>query len=55
MVLGVDLLSDSEKLKIWYSVDFDEIRFRANFNYGVTIAQFDETDYYFATNNLGAV
>ena len=25
MVLGVDLLSDSEKLKIWYSVDFDEI------------------------------
>ena len=51
MVLGVDLLSDSEKLKIWYSVDFDELRFRANFNYGVTIATFGSTAY-FATNNL---
>ena len=51
MVLGVDLLSDSEKLKIWYSVDFDEVRFRANFNYGVAIATFGSTAY-FATNNL---
>jgi hypothetical protein len=51
MVLGVDLLSDSEKLKAWYSVDFDEVRFRANFNYGVTIATFGSTKY-FATNNL---
>jgi hypothetical protein len=51
MVLGVDLLSDSEKLKIWYSVDFDELRFRANFNYGVAIATFGSTAY-FATNNL---
>jgi hypothetical protein len=51
MVLGVDLMSDSEKLKIWYSVDFDELRFRANFNYGVTIATFGSTAY-FATNNL---
>jgi hypothetical protein len=51
MVLGVDLLSDSEKLKIWYSVDFDELRFRANFNFGVAIATFGSTAY-FATNNL---
>ena len=51
MVFGVDLMSDSEKLKIWYSVDFDELRFRANFNYGVTIATFGSTAY-FATNNL---
>jgi uncharacterized protein YvpB len=51
MVLGVDLMSDSEKLKIWYSVDFDELRFRANFNYGVAIATFGSTAY-FATNNL---
>jgi hypothetical protein len=51
MVLGVDLLSDSEKSKIWYSVDFDELRFRANFNYGVAIATFGSTAY-FATNNL---
>jgi hypothetical protein len=54
MVLGVDLLSDSERLKIWYSEDFDELRFRANFNYGVAIATFGSTAY-FATNNLGAV
>jgi hypothetical protein len=51
MVLGVDLLSDSEKLKIWYSLDFDELRFRANFNFGVAIATFGSTAY-FATNNL---
>lgn len=51
MVMGVDLMSDSEKLKIWYSVDFDELRFRANFNYGVAIATFGSTAY-FATNNL---
>jgi hypothetical protein len=51
MVLGVDLMSDSEKLKIWYSLDFDELRFRANFNYGVAIATFGSTAY-FATNNL---
>lgn len=51
MVLGVDLLSNSEKLKIWYSLDFDELRFRANFNFGVAIATFGSTAY-FATNNL---
>jgi hypothetical protein len=51
MVLAVDLLSDSEKLKIWYSLDFDELRFRANFNFGVAIATFGSTAY-FATNNL---
>lgn len=51
MVVGVDLLSDSEKLKIWYSLDFDELRFRANFNFGVAIATFGSTAY-FATNNL---
>ena len=51
MVVGFDLLSDHEKLTIWYSKDFDELRFRANFNYGVTIATFGSTAY-FATNNL---
>jgi hypothetical protein len=50
MVYGVDLLSD-ETLKAWYSVDFDEIRIRSNFNYGATIATFGSTKY-FATNNL---
>jgi len=51
LVMGVDLLSDSEKLKIWYSLDTDELRFRANFNFGVAIATFGSTAY-FATNNL---
>ena len=51
MVMGVDLLDDTQKLKSWYSVDFDEVRFRANFNFGVAIATFGSTAY-FATNNL---
>lgn len=51
MVVGFDLLDDSQKLVIWYSKDFDELRLRANYNYGVTIATFGSTAY-FATNNL---
>ncbi len=50
MVYGVDLLSD-ETLRAWYSLDFDEIRIRSNFNYGATIATFGTTKY-FATNGL---
>jgi len=50
-VVGFDLLSDSEKLVIWYSKDFDELRLRANYNYGAQIALFGST-VYFATNNL---
>lgn len=38
MILGVDLLSDSETLKMFYSVDFDEVRLRSNFKVGVQIA-----------------
>ena len=45
MVVGVDLLSD-ETLKAWYSVDFDEIRIRSNFNFGATIATFGSTKYF---------
>jgi hypothetical protein len=44
MVYGVDLLSD-ETLKAWYSVDFDEIRIRSNFNFGATVATFGSTKY----------
>ena len=44
MVVGVDLLSD-ETLKAWYSVDFDEIRVRSNFNFGATVATFGTTKY----------
>ena len=51
LVVGFDLLSDHEKLVIWYSKDFDELRLRANYNYGATIATFGSTAY-FATNNL---
>jgi len=54
MVVGFDLLSDHEKLVIWYSKDFDELRLRANYNYGAQVAKFGSTKY-FATNNLGAV
>jgi hypothetical protein len=50
-VVGFDLLSDHEKLVIWYSKDFDELRLRANYNYGAQIALFGSTAY-FATNNL---
>jgi len=47
MVLGTDLLSDSESFKIFYSVDFDEVRFRCNFKLGVQIAW----PQFFITNN----
>ena len=50
-VVGFDLLNDHEKLVVWYSKDFDELRLRANYNYGATIATFGSTAY-FATNNL---
>jgi hypothetical protein len=51
MVVGFDLMSDHEKLDLWYSKDFDQVRMRANYNYGATIATFGATAY-FATNGL---
>jgi hypothetical protein len=50
-IVGFDLLSDHEAMEIWYSKDFNEVRFRANYNYGAQIALFGSTKY-FATNNL---
>jgi hypothetical protein len=50
-ITGFDLLSDHESMEIWYSKDFNEVRFRANYNYGAQIALFGSTAY-FATNNL---
>lgn len=38
VVGGVDLLSDAETLKMFYSVDFDEVRLRCNFKIGVQLA-----------------
>ena len=52
MVVGFDLLSDHERLDIWWSRDNDEVRIRANYNYGAQIALFGATDFYFATNNI---
>ena len=49
-VIGFDLVSDHEQFDIWWSRDNDEIRFRANFNYGAAIPNFSTN--YFATNNL---
>lgn len=51
MVVGFDLLSDHERLDMWWSRDNDELRIRANYNYGAQIALFGSTKY-FATNNL---
>ena len=49
-VVGFDLLSDHESFDMWWSRDNDEIRFRANFNYGAAIPNFSTN--YFATNNI---
>jgi hypothetical protein len=38
MVVGVDLMSDSEQMRMFYSVDFDEVRLRVNYKLGVQIA-----------------
>lgn len=38
MVMGVDLMSDAEQLRIFYSVDNDEVRVRSNFKVGAQIA-----------------
>ena len=51
IIVGFGLMDDHEKLTIFYSMDFDVLKLRANYNYGVTIATFGSTAY-FATNNL---
>ena len=38
MFLGVDLESDEDQYKMWYSMDFDVVRLRSEFKYGVQIA-----------------
>jgi len=50
-IVGFDLLSDHEKLDIWWSRDNDEVRIRGNYNYGAQVAKFGSTAY-FATNGL---
>jgi len=50
-VVGFDALSDSERMDLWWSRDNDEIRIRANYNYGAAIVTFSGVNY-FATNNV---
>lgn len=38
MFVGVDLESDEDTFKMWYSEDFDVVRFKAEFKYGTQIA-----------------
>lgn len=51
MFVGFDLLSDHEKLDIWWSRDNDEVRIRGNYNYGAAILTFSGVNY-FAVNGL---
>ena len=50
-VVGFDLMSDHEKLDMWWSRDSDEIRIRGNYNYGAALVTFAGVNY-FATNNI---
>jgi hypothetical protein len=50
-VVGFDLMSDHEKLDMWWSRDNDEIRIRGNYNYGAALVRFSGVNY-FATNNI---
>jgi hypothetical protein len=47
LYFGTDLLSDSEEFQIFYSADFDEVRFRAKWKQGVQFA-FPDYVVYFA-------
>ena len=38
VAMGVDLVADETNLKLWYSEDNDDVRFRANWKLGVNVA-----------------
>lgn len=42
LFLGVDLENEEESFTFWYSQDFDVVRFKSEFKYGVQVAQFTE-------------
>jgi len=44
--VGTDLLSDAEDFRIFYSQDFDEVRFLAKWKIGVQVAFLDQVVYY---------
>jgi hypothetical protein len=45
---GVDLLSDEDDIKMWYSQDFQTVRLSINFKAGTQVAQCTEIVYYVA-------
>jgi hypothetical protein len=45
LYIGTDLLSDAEDFKVWYSQDFDEVRFLAKFKLGVQVAWLENVTY----------
>ena len=51
MFAGFDLMSDADSMDMWYSKDNDEIRLRANYNYGSAVKTFSDINY-FAVNGL---
>ena len=44
--VGTDLLSDAEDFKVWYSQDFDEVRFLAKWKLGVNVAYVENCVWY---------
>jgi hypothetical protein len=44
--VGTDLLSDAEDFKIFYSQDFDEVRFLAKWKLGIQVAYLEHVVYY---------
>ena len=42
MFLGVDLQNEEETFKFWYSEDFDLVRFKMDYKYGVQVSQVAE-------------
>lgn len=49
LYVGTDLLSDAEDFKVWYSQDFDEVRFLSKFKIGVQIGWIENVVYALGT------
>lgn len=45
LYIGTDLLTDAEDFKVWYSQDFDEVRFLSKFKLGVQVAFIENVVY----------
>jgi|GEM_PF-1756035 len=51
IVVGFDLMSDTETMNVWYSKDNNELRIRADYNYGVALVYFSDIVYW-VTNGI---